>query len=164
VGAVVLYDPDRDVLVLVEQFRMGAFTARQSPWLAEDEGPWIVEPVAGIIDPGETPEEVVHREALEEAGCSISDLVFACKYLASPGGSSETVHVYCGRVDSRGAGGIHGLDHEHEDIRVIAVPADEALGWLGAGRLLSSIAIIGLQWFQLHRETLRKRWAATGDA
>lgn len=159
-----LYDPDRDTLVLVEQFRMGAFAAQQSPWLAGNEGPWLVEPVAGIIDPGEAPEDVVRREAMEEAGCTVSDLVFASKYLASAGGSSEVVHVYCGRVDSQGIGGIHGLDHEHEDIRVLVVPADEALDWLDAGRLVSVSAIVGLQWFRQQRGALRKRWLATGDA
>ena len=161
---VVLYDPDRDALVLIEQFRMGCFAALSSPWLATDEGPWLVEPVAGIIDPGETPEDVVRREAMEEAGCTVTDLVFACKYLASPGGSSEVVHVYCGKVDSSGAGGIHGLDHEHEDIRVLVVPVDEALAWLDAGRLLSATAIIGLQWFRQNREALIKRWRTAGDA
>ena len=162
--AVILYDPECDTLVLVEQFRMGAFTARKTPWLEAGEGPWLIEPVAGIIDAGETPEGVVRREAMEEAGCTVTDLVFACKYLASPGGSSEVVFVYCGRIDSRGVGGIHGLDHEHEDIRVLVVPTDEALGWLDAGRLLSATAIIGLQWFRQHRETLRQQWTSTGGA
>lgn len=160
----VLYDPDRDTLVLVEQFRTGAYAAQQSSQLAENEGPWLIEHVAGIIDPGETPEDVARREAMEEAGCTVTDLVFFCKYLASPGGTSEVLHVYCGRVDSRGIGGIHGLDHENEDIRVLVVPVDEALGWLDAGRLCSASAIIGLQWFRQQRDTLMKRWTVTAGA
>src|SRR5262245_57866832 len=124
--AVLPYDPERDAVVLIEQFRIGAVAAGLPPWQEEI--------VAGIIDEGETPEAVAHREAQEEAGCRIQDLVFICEYLTSAGGASESVKLYCGRVNSHGIGGIHGLAEEHEDIRVEVVSFAEARERLLAGR------------------------------
>jgi ADP-ribose pyrophosphatase len=144
------YDPERDSVVLIEQFRIGAVAAGQPPWQEEI--------VAGIIDAGETPEAVAHREAEEEAGCRIQELVAICHYLASPGGTSESVQLYCGRVDGRGVGGIHGLAEEHEDIRVEVVPFAEARERLLAGRFRNAPAIIAMQWLTLNRDELRRRW------
>lgn len=151
---VVLYDPTRDAVVLIEQFRVGALHAGWKPW--------ITEIVAGVIDPGEAPEAVARRESDEEAGCRILDLVPIYNYLVSPGCSSETVRLFCGRVDSEGVGGVFGLAHEGEDIRVSVVPFDEAMVRLADGRVNSSIAVIGLQWLALNRAKLRARWRS-GD-
>ncbi len=150
--AVVLlpYDPERDAVVMIEQFRIGA-AAAGAPM-------WQLEVVAGIIDAGETPEAVARREAREEAGCEILDLIPVHHYLVSPGGASETVRLFCGRVDSRGLGGIHGLPHEHEDIRVEVVPFAEARARLEGGRIGNASAIIALQWLMLNRDQLRQRW------
>ena len=148
--AVLPYDPERDTVVMIEQFRIGAAAAGMPMWQ--------LEVVAGIIGDGETPEAVARREAQEEAGCEILDLIPVCHYLASPGGSSETVRLFCGRVDSRGLGGIHGLPEEHEDIRVEAVPFAEARVRLEGGRIGNAPTIIALQWLILNREPLRRRW------
>lgn len=147
---VLAYDPERDAVILIEQFRIGAVAAGVPAWQSEV--------IAGIIDEGETPEAVAHREAQEEAGCTIRDLVRICHYLVSPGGSSETVQLYCGRVDSTGVGGIHGLPEEHEDIRVEVVPFGEARERLLAGRFGNAPTIIALQWLILNRDMLRARW------
>ncbi|MBI3453787.1 MAG: NUDIX domain-containing protein [Rhodospirillales bacterium] len=149
--AVILYDPDRDSVVLIEQFRAGALAAGKTPWL--------VEPVAGIVEDGETALDVARRETREEAGCEILDLAPMCEFLMSPGGSSETMRMFCGRVDSRGVGGVHGLAHEGEDIRVLVLPLDEALGRLARGLATSSITHVGLQWLALNRAELRRRWS-----
>jgi ADP-ribose pyrophosphatase len=145
------YDPVADSVVLIEQFRIGALVAGMSPWL--------IEVVAGIVEEGETPEEVARRETLEEAGLEILALMPMCRYLVSPGGSSESVRLYCGRVDSRGAGGIHGLAEEHEDIRVEPTPYGEAIRLLEEGRITNSVSLIALQWLALHRERVRAAWA-----
>ncbi len=150
-AAVLLYDPDRDTVVLIEQFRIGAYAAGTEPWL--------IEVVAGIIEPGEDAAEVVRREAVEEAGREIQDLVTIGTFLMTPGGSSETVAMFCGRVDSEGAGGIHGLDHEGEDIRVFAVPAEVALDRVLAQEHPNAITVITLQWLLLNRADLQRRWA-----
>ena len=149
-AAVLLYDPKRDAVVLIEQFRPGAYAAGVDPWL--------IEIVAGIIEEGETPEGVVRREAVEEAGCTVSDLHPIGCFLATPGGSSETVALFCGRTDSRGAGGIHGLDHEHEDIRVLALSRQEALERLAAGGITNMPAVVALQWLALNYTELRSIW------
>src|SRR3546814_20224295 len=110
-AALLLYEPARDAVVLIGQFRPGAYAAGVNPWL--------VEVVAGIIEAGETPADVVQREAVEEAGCSVTALHPIGTFFITPGGSSETVALYCVRTDSSGAGGINGLAHEHVDIRVV---------------------------------------------
>lgn len=149
-AAVLLYDPDRDCVVLIEQFRIGAYAAGVEPWLTEV--------VAGIIAAGENPEEVVRREAVEEAGCEIQDLVPIGTFLMTPGASSETLAMYCGRVDSKGVGGVHGLDHECEDIRCFVVPAEEALPLVMACPCPNANTVIALQWLMLNRTELNRRW------
>ncbi|MFQ5773588.1 MAG: NUDIX domain-containing protein [Kiloniellaceae bacterium] len=150
-AAVLPYDPARDVVVLVEQFRIGAYAAGLDPW--------IVEVIAGVIEPGEDPAEVARREALEEAGCTITALEPIGKVLPSPGGCSEILYMYCGRVEAAGVGGVHGLAHEHEDIRAFALPCDEALTRLARGEILAGNALMTLQWLALNRERLRRQWA-----
>jgi ADP-ribose pyrophosphatase len=154
---VVLYDPERDLLVLIEQFRVGAFAAGREPALAGAFSPWLIEIVAGIIDEGETPEAVACREAIEEAGCRIAHLERIGVILTSPGGSSETVTLYLGITRAPATGGIHGLSDEHEDIRVIVTPPNEVYGWIDRGRIVNGPALVGLQWFRVHHQRLRER-------
>lgn len=141
------YDPDRDEIVLLEQFRLGA--------LGRDQSPWLLELVAGMNDEGETNEETAQREGQEEAGLSFSTLEKICSYLVSPGGSTEMIHLYFGRVSTEFAGGLYGLEHEHEDIRAHVVPADEAVAMISDGRINNAAAIIAIQWLQLNRSRLR---------
>jgi ADP-ribose pyrophosphatase len=151
VAGVLLYDPDRDAVILVEQFRIGA--------LASGRPPWVVEIVAGIIEAGEEAADVARRETHEEAGCVIGELIPLYDYLVSPGCTSERVALFCGRVDSANIGGIHGSVQEHEDIRVSVVGVDDALRALDDGRIANSLTIIALQWLALNRDGLRRRWS-----
>lgn len=144
------YDPQRDVVVLIEQFRVGAMDKRANPWL--------LELVAGLIDKDEAPEEVAHREAREEAGLTLGELWPITTYFPSPGGSDERVHLYVGRCDSEGAGGIHGLVEEGEDIRVLPMSLDAALAAVESGRIDNAASIIALQWLALNRERVRQTW------
>lgn len=146
VVAVLLFDPARRRVVLIEQFRAGA--------LDNDEGPWLIECVAGVIDHGESEQQVALRESVEEAGCEIQRLIPIHRYYVSPGGSTEHCSLFCGLIDSDGVGGIHGLAHEHEDIRVMVIDADEAYAWLEQGRIRSSATLIALQWLQLHENRI----------
>ncbi|HZD25669.1 MAG TPA: NUDIX domain-containing protein [Alphaproteobacteria bacterium] len=150
--AVLPYDPVRDEVVLLEQFRV-------APYACGDEA-WMLEIVAGLTEPGEALEDVARRETQEEAGLALQALKPVARYYTSPGAVTEHVTVYAGRVDAAGAGGIHGLDHEGEDIRVTVVPASEALEMLEAGRFRNSPALIAMQWFALNREALRREWRA----
>jgi ADP-ribose pyrophosphatase len=154
--AAVLYDPLADVLVLIQQFRTGALVAAQQPHLAGAFSPWLIEIVAGIIDDGEAPEAVMRREAVEEAGCSIRELRLILPMLTTPGGSSESVVLYYGLVDAPAVGALHGLDEEHEDIRVITASPDEVWKWMDEGRIVNGPALVGLQWFRIHEKALRR--------
>ena len=149
-SSVLLYDPWEDQVVLVEQFRIGALGQRKQPWLLET--------VGGYIPEGETPEAVARREALEETGCELTALEPICTFMVSPGTSVDQIHLFCGRVDATKAGGIHGLEEEGEDIQVVVMDADAAIGELYSGRADSTSIIIALQWLARHREGLRKRW------
>lgn len=148
--AIVLYDPDLDRVVLIEQFRPGANKDPQSPWL--------LEAVAGVINPEETPDQVATREAYEESGCEVLDLYPICEYFVSPGGSNEYLWLFCGRIDASNTGGIHGLHHEDEDIRTVTLTFDEAFNLLKEGHIKTSPAIISIQWLQLNREWLKQLW------
>jgi len=149
---VLLYDPARDALVLVEQFRLPAHLAGFPAWQLEI--------VAGIIDrPGESAVDVVRREAKEEAGLAIEgDVLPIHRYLTSPGGSTETVALYCGRVDSRDAGGIHGLADEQEDIKVVVESYDQTMALLRADKIDNGFTITALYWLAANRERLRREW------
>jgi ADP-ribose pyrophosphatase len=149
---VLLYDPQRDEVGLIEQFRPGALAAGWHPWL--------IEIVAGIIDGDETPEQVAFREAKEEAGVELTELLPMCRYLATPGGSTESHQLFCARIDATKLDGIHGLPEEGEDIRVFSVPAEEAIGWVGSGRVCNAMAVVALQWLALNRAEVRRRWSA----
>jgi len=151
VAGVLPVDPERDRVVLIEQFRIGPYAVGWDPWLLEG--------VAGIIDEGESPEEVCRREAREEAGCAITALIPIARYLSSPGAISEVVNLYCGRTDSRGLGGVHGLEEEGEDIKVHVMPVEEALSMLDAGRIVNGKTIIALQWLALHYDRVKAEWA-----
>ena len=149
-AALLPYDPVLDAVVLIEQFRIGAYAAGWKPWL--------IEIVAGIIEPGEMAEDVVRREASEEAGLSVSELLPIAEYLPSPGGTSETTALFCGRVDAARAGGIHGLADENEDIEVSVHEGRDIMALISSGRIRNAVSLIALQWFLLNRQTLRQRW------
>ncbi len=148
--AVLLYDPDRDEVVLIEQFRVGAVHQPQRAWL--------IEIVAGAIEDGETAEDVAYREAIEEAGCEIKELLEIQQFYTTPGGCSERITLFCGRVDSTAVGGVHGLVEEDEDIRVSAVKFADVFQMLEDGLIESGIPIIAIQWLYIHRDTLKTRW------
>jgi len=144
------YDPVRDEVVLIEQFRIGA--------IEDTAGPWILEVVGGIIEGADSPEDVARREAVEEAGCQVDELIPICEFMVSPGTSSERIHLFCGRVDASKAEGIHGLEHEGEDIGVVVLSAEDAIAGIASGKINSTASIIALQWLALNRDDLRGRW------
>lgn len=148
--AVLPYDPVLAEFVLIEQVRIGA--------LSTSETPWLLECIAGMIDKGETPENVAVREAHEEAGLEIQSLHPATSYLSSPGGTTERMHVYIARVDASNASGIHGLEHEGEDILVHRVKESQALQMLQQGKIDNAATVIALQWFLLNKKSLFDEW------
>ncbi len=148
--AVLLYDPVRDEVVIIEQFRAGALQ------MTDPADAWLLEIVAGMIDPGETAEDVAYREAQEEAGCSIKSLFKINDFFTSPGATSELLTLFYGQVDTTHIGGLHGLEHENEDILVKALPFDQVHQLLLDGKIISAIPIIAIQWLIINRDELRK--------
>ncbi|MCP4273307.1 MAG: NUDIX domain-containing protein [Gammaproteobacteria bacterium] len=149
-AAVLLYDPDLQKVILLEQFRMGA--------LASDRSPWMIEVVAGIIEQGETPEEVARRESVEEAGQEIDQIIEIGNIFSTPGGSTEQLFLYCARVDASDADGIFGLEHENEDIRVFTMNLDDVRNGLSEGLFENATSIISLQWLLLNLEKVHNAW------
>ncbi|HEX4869266.1 MAG TPA: NUDIX domain-containing protein [Moraxellaceae bacterium] len=147
--AVLAYDADADEVLLIEQFRVGALDTPH---------PWQFEIVAGLVEPGEAPEDVARREALEEAGVSLGAMEKVMDFLPSPGGSDEVLTLYVARADLGAAGGIHGLAEEGEDIRVNVMSVNQALAALQRGRINNAPCIIALQWLALNKPRLQARW------
>ncbi|MCM2680391.1 ADP-ribose diphosphatase [Echinimonas agarilytica] len=152
-AALLPYDPVRDEVVILEQFRLGA--------VATSDHPWLLELVAGIIEPGETAEGVAIRESEEEAGLTVVQTELICSYLPSPGGCNERLTLFAGHVNSSNAGGLHGLASEHEDIKVHCVSRLEAMNLLQNGKIDNAATIIGLQWLALNHERIRQQWHPT---
>ncbi|HSW70554.1 MAG TPA: NUDIX domain-containing protein [Gammaproteobacteria bacterium] len=161
-AALLPYDPILDQVVLLTQFRVGAIPpskkyASDSP--SREANPWLIEIVAGLLSPNETPKEVALREAEEEAGCRILELYPINDYFVSPGGSNEYIHLYCGRIDSSSIqNSYHGLEEENEDIYAFILPVEEAFEWLNQGKIKTAPALIALQWLKLNRHFLRDLW------
>jgi len=144
------YDPVDDSVVLIEQFRPGAMRGNDSPWM--------LELVAGVVEDGEHDEEVAHREAMEEAGCELAELVPIATFIPSAGACSEQVRLFCGRVRRAAIGGIHGVEDEGEDILVHSVARAEALRLVARDRIPNGHTLIALQWLQINGDRLRERW------
>ncbi|MBF0626748.1 MAG: NUDIX domain-containing protein [Magnetococcales bacterium] len=147
-AAVLLYDPTRDCVGLIRQFRPG-------PHLRGESG-WTTEIVAGSCGTEPDPKTVALRETLEETGWTPHTLQPIQTFYLSPSGSSERIHLFCGLFDSlqpRTAGG--GLEQENEDIEPMVVPFATARQWLTDHTLNSAIAILAMQWLILHRDELR---------
>jgi ADP-ribose pyrophosphatase len=150
-AGILLYDPRRDEIVLIEQFRLAAHLAGFAAWQLEI--------VAGSIDSDESAAAVARREAEEEAGLAVlGEVVPIHRFMTSPGGSTETVDLFCGRVDASAAGGIHGLADESEDIRAVVKSYAEAMGLLNAGKIENGYTLLALHWLAANREALRRQW------
>jgi ADP-ribose pyrophosphatase len=151
VAGVLLFDPQHDKVVLVEQFRT-------APADAGATDPWMTEIVLGMVDAGETPEQAARREAVEEAGCEVTALHPIAGYYSSPGGTSEYIHLFVGRINAPAEGGVFGVDSENEDIRVHVMEATRAISLLYAKKIHDAQTLIALQWFAMHHTDLRSRW------
>ncbi|MBV8186536.1 MAG: NUDIX domain-containing protein [Alphaproteobacteria bacterium] len=149
-AAVLPYDPVRDEVVLIRQFRAGAYVSGRHAWT------WEV--VAGILKPGESPQELGRREAVEEANLEIGEMIAMHDVVVSPGGCSETCAILLGRADTAKAGGVFGLESEGENILVKVMPYAQARGMLDRDEIGNAIAVLALQWLALHRDEVRQRW------
>ncbi|WP_128253528.1 NUDIX domain-containing protein [Falsirhodobacter deserti] len=142
------YDPVRDRVLLVEQWRAG-------PWGRDDPQPWLLEPIAGRIDPDEPPETTARREAVEEAGLGIGVLHLANAFYPSPGGKAEFVFAYVGICDlPDDAAGVFGEEGEAEDIRGHLIPFSRLMEMVAAGEIQSAPLLITAYWLARERDRL----------
>jgi len=157
-AAVLPYDPVADKVVVIEQFRLPAYAAGLDPVM--------VELAAGLVDPHENPEATILRESREEMGLQVETLEKIGDFLLTPGGCDEVCTLFAGRVRLEHVGpdgfiGMGGLAKENEDILVRALPAAEVIESAIAGAYPNSVATIGLLWFAVRRDWLRKKWLAS---
>jgi len=151
IAAVLPFDPVRQEVVLIEQFRVGA-------WAGNWPHPWLLECIAGVMEDGESAGEVALREAEEEASCRILELELIGRFFTTPGGSSELVNLFCGRVDAAGVGGIHGLADEGENIKASVWSLSDALSLVEDGQLCNAKTLVALQWLTLNHLRLTSNW------
>ncbi|NAX19268.1 MULTISPECIES: ADP-ribose diphosphatase [unclassified Vibrio] len=148
-AAMLPYDPVRDEVVIIEQIRVGAL---------EHAHPWQLEIIAGVIDPNETSEQVIRREAMEEAGIEVNRIEKISSYYPSSGGCSELLDVFVGEIDATQAKGVHGLDYEGEDIKVHVMSREEAYRLVKNGQIENGASIVALQWLELNYQQLQLQW------
>ena len=154
-AALLPYDPARDAVVLIEQFRL--------PALAAGIDPVLVELPAGLADPGEDAATTLTREAAEETGLVPDRLTRIGEVLLSPGGSDELCAVFAGRVAAPdpaadGLLGHAGLATEDEDICVRLWPAEAAIEAALAGRFANALTMLALLWLAARRPLLQAEW------
>lgn len=139
------YDPARDLVLVVEQFRYGA-------WLRGDPNPWSLEPIAGRVDPGETPEAAARREAFEEARLSLEALHPVGSYYPSPAAVTEYLWSFIAPVDLGAHNeGVAGLAAEAEDIRAHVLTFDRLMALVGRGEVQNGPLLLSAWWLAAQR-------------
>lgn len=147
--AIIMYDPEKDQLLLTKQFRVGAWVGNNDPWMLEFPG--------GLVDEGEDPQTAAKREALEETGCTVSRIEPVMVFYPSPASINETVHLFVAQYSDAVDGAM--MNHEEgEHIRTHLVSISDAFKMLKEGKIRHGMLIIALQWLLLNHENLRKRW------
>jgi len=143
------YDPKRDRILLVEQMRMG-------PVVRQDLNPWVLEPIAGMIDATESPEQSALRESVEEAGLSYLDLRHLSSFYPSPGSSTDYFHAYLGLCDlPDDHAKFGGLETEAEDLRLHILPFDRAMELVTTGEINAGPLVMMLCMLSIQRDALR---------
>lgn len=143
------YDPVTDQVLLIEQLRFG-------PLWREDPNPWMFEPIAGLVDAGEAPEDTARREAVEETGLSLGPLEPIAKVYASPGYSTEFFHCFLAVADlSSFKASATGLASEHEDIRCHVLPFERVMALVKTGEINAGPLVMMLYWLASERARLR---------
>lgn len=146
------YDPRRDRVLLIEQFRAG-------PHARKDRLPWCLEAIAGRCEADEDVEMTARREALEEAGLELGRIERILGYYPTPAIAAEHITAFVGEADLGEEHGLHGLDTEHEDIRAFAVPRAEAMEAISSGEANNAPLALSLLWLELNAERLRRAWS-----
>ncbi|MCA3268987.1 MAG: NUDIX domain-containing protein [Thalassospira sp.] len=138
---VIPFDVAQQAVVMIEQFRPGAAVNS-----GHTGSPWLLEFPAGMIEPGQSAEDAARRECIEEIGLPVTNLEKLYTYFTSPGGCSERLTLFCATVDSSKAGGIQGLDSEHEDLKVVVVKLADLEAQIQNGAIADASTLLAVQW------------------
>jgi ADP-ribose pyrophosphatase len=143
---VLLFNTDTRSVVLVEQFKVPSLIGRRRDDPGIQDG-WITEVMAGMIGPNETADDTAVRETLEETGYKLRDLELICKFLSSPGGTSERIFLYFAKVSDSArpekGGGIG-----DEDVRVFELSVNNLFDRLKNGKIDDPKLAIAAYWLQ----------------
>ena len=142
VSAVLPYDPVKNEIILIQQFRPGTISRNLNNYL--------IEIVAGMIDPGEKPETAAKRECLEETGCEVKKIIPIQGYFPAPGSSESFYHLFLAEIETFKGTRVMGLESENEDILVKSFKVEEVREKMKNGEILNGVALIALQWFFLN--------------
>lgn len=145
------YDPYRDRVLLIEQFR-------PAPFARGDRSPWCIEVVAGRVDRAEPADETARREAAEEAGVTLGRLARIGGYYPTPGLDCEHITGFVGEAALAHEGGLHGAAGEDEDIRAFVIPFEAAMAAVAGGAVNTGPALVSLLWLAANRARLRDEW------
>ncbi len=141
VSTLLPYDPLKEEIILIQQFRAGVLSRYDEDYLYEI--------VAGIIDEGENPEETARRECFEETGCKVKKIIPIQSYFPAPGSSESYYHLYLGEIDTFEGKRIRGLHSENEDILVKSFKVEVLRNMLREKQIINGLTLIALQWFFL---------------
>jgi len=109
----------------------------------------MIEACAGLLD-ADNPEDCIRREAEEETGYRIDKVTKIFEAYMSPGSVTEILHFFIAEYDPSmkvAAGG--GVEGEEENIEVLELPFETALGMIDSGEIRDAKTIMLLQYIRL---------------
>jgi ADP-ribose pyrophosphatase len=146
-AGVLIYNDQQQKFALIEQFRIGA--------MDDQESPWQLEVIAGVLDGDESPESCIRRESLEESGCELQQLQHLFSFYPSAGACAELFHLYSAEAILPEQGGVFGVADEGENIQLHILDYADIRSLLTHGRLRNAPVIMALQWLEQHIKTIR---------
>jgi ADP-ribose pyrophosphatase YjhB (NUDIX family) len=158
VVAGVLHDPETGMVALVRQIRPGPLLAGRRGY---DGACFLHEIVAGILDPGRPPSDMMRQEVREETGLEPVAIEPVAVAFVNPALSAARAHFFlvtvrCGRPENRPPASFGRAD-EQEDISVVLVPAEEIPEWIAGGRIVDTLSLSGLLLAMPRLEAARTR-------
>lgn len=141
--AILLYNKQKGTVILTKQFRMPTYVNGNPSGM-------MIEVCAGLLD-GANPEDRIKKEVEEETGYQIHHVKKVFESYMSPGSVTEILHFFIGEYEEKmkiGDGG--GAEDESENIEVLEVLNDKALGMVRSGEIKDAKTIMLIQYASLN--------------
>jgi GDP-mannose pyrophosphatase NudK len=140
-ATILLYDRERRTVVLTRQFRLPTYVNGNTSGM-------LIEACAGLLD-NDDAATCIAREAFEETGYEIRNARQVMQAYMSPGSVTEILHFFVAEYSHSqrvsDGGGV-----EEEDIEVMELSFDDALGRIASGEIRDGKTIMLLQYAALH--------------